>query len=122
MKVKTGAIPSLRCWRGSSQETTRSSQAGGSELKPRWEPAAPGRVEPGEGLLVHVKDTCTSPFLVIGSVSTHLPSLLPSWLATGQILISESLNTPTLIPSLIYLCSKHLIPVMLQALRIALDI
>lgn len=61
MKVKAGTTPSLRWRRGSSQETTRSSQAGGSELKPWWEPAAPGRVEPGEGLLVRVKDTCTSP-------------------------------------------------------------
>ena len=78
---------------GFPQETSRFGQAGESELKPLWGPAASGGTKPREGLLEYVKHTSTSHFLVIGSVLTHLPSLFPSWLDTVKILASESLGT-----------------------------
>lgn len=97
----------------SSQETTRSSQASGSELKPLWEPIPSGGVEPGGDLLAYVRDTSTNCF---SSNASYVPPLvLPSWLGTGQILTSKSLGILYL-DILISLCNKHWIHIMFQAL------
>lgn len=57
----------------SSQETTRSSQASGSELKPLWEPIPSGGVEPRGDVLAYVRDTSTNCFSSNGS---YVPPLV----------------------------------------------